>query len=330
MTLLVGCAIPGERWQAAFAWSDEHGGPGLTVRRFRRPFTLPQVTEPFIVYASADSRYKLWINGELVGRGPLKGTLEHYHYEAYDLAPHLRVGENVLAAEVRWFGQHAPTSEVHSARPGFLLQGPEGAGLDTPGAWKVWVDSAVQPDTTPYIANAHAFLGHWEIVRGELIPQGWTQVEFDDSAWGQAIGIGPADVPDFWGTFPRYQQLFPRDVPALIEEPRRFVRTVQNKAEIAHPFGNAPAGWTMPAGQGGEIVLDAGHLTTGYPAFVFEGGENRTVEIVYGECLLQIREHGLHRQPVKAARDDWAFGDVYGYQDTVTLPGGAFAYEPFH
>jgi hypothetical protein len=46
--------------------------------------------------------------------------------------------------------------------------------------------------------------------------------------------------------------------------------------------------------------------------------------------LLRIDDRGGYRAPEKAVRDDWSFGDVHGYQDTVVLPGGVFHYEPFH
>ena len=57
---------------------------------------------------------------------------------------------------------------------------------------------------------------------------------------------------------------------------------------------------------------------------------DRTVELIYGECLLRMDDQGGYLVPVKGVRDDWADGDVHGYRDTVVLPGGQFSYEPFH
>lgn len=319
-----------ERWRASFAWSTEQGGPGLTVRRFRRRVELFGPPEQAIVHVSADSRYKLWVNGQLVGRGPLKGTLEHYHYGTYDLAPYLQEGDNVIAAEVRWFGDHTPTSEVHSPRPGFLFQGPALAEWDTPGGWVVQVDRSTTPDTRPYIANAHHFLGHWEQVDAREVPRGWTGLDCDDSLWEKASEAGPADVSGLWGESHRYQTFQPRDLPALVEEPRRFVRTWMDRHEFPHLFDEFPKGWELEPGRGGEIVLDAGGLTTGYPELAFEGGAGRTVQVIYGECLLEIDGPDGYRAPKKSVRDDWASGDVHGYRDTITLCDGSFDYEPFH
>src|SRR5690606_16058676 len=99
---------------------------------------------------TADSRYRLFVNGAHVGRGPLKGTLSRYNVETYDIAPLLRAGRNALAAEARWFGDNAPTNEEHSQQPGFMLHAPGMPELDTPGAWKVRADPSVTPDTTSY------------------------------------------------------------------------------------------------------------------------------------------------------------------------------------
>jgi alpha-L-rhamnosidase len=329
MTLVLNHPISGQ-WRASYAWSADWGGPGLTVRRFRRRFVLSRVPERFLAYVSADSRYRLWVNGEPVGRGPLKGTLRRYHYEVYDLASYLQPGDNVIAAEAHWFGQHAPTSEVHSRRPGFLFQGPEDATLDTPVSWRVLADRAVEPDNTPYISNAHRFLGYWEIVNGEAYPRGWIELSYDDVGWEVAVDTGPADVPGLTGTSHPLQTLCSRDVPMLIEEPRRFVRTLQDGQEREHLFGEDPLGWTLEAGRAGEIVLDAGSLTTGYPELSFSGGAGRKVEVIYGECVLRWGERQGRRVPVKGLRDDIASGEVHGYRDTITLPGGSFCYEPFH
>ncbi|MFL7807855.1 MAG: alpha-L-rhamnosidase N-terminal domain-containing protein, partial [Anaerolineae bacterium] len=287
MSLQLGRSLT-ERWLASLAWSAEMPGSAFTMCLFRRGFELADVPPELVAFVSANSRYRLWVNGQPVGRGPLKGTCEHYHYEAYDLAPYLAEGKNVLAAEVRWFGEVTPTSEVHGPRPWFLVQGPLLAGLDTPEGWRVFTDRSVSPDTKAYIANAHHFLGHWERVDGRESLHGWTEVDFNDGEWAVAERVGAADVAGTWGESHPEQTLYPRDVPALVEEPRRFVRTWRDGYEYVHLFGEEPTGWELEAGEGGEIVLDAGALTTGYPQLVFDGGADRTVELIYGECLLRI------------------------------------------
>lgn len=326
MPLVLSPATPS--WNANWAWSHNRGGHGLTTRLFRRSFELDTVPDSLRVHVSADSRYRLWINGEAIGRGPIKGTLEHYFFETYDLGPHLRPGLNVLAAEVRWFGTNAPVSEVHSPVPGLLVQGPESHDLDTPGQWKVLVSEAVTPDTTSRIGNASTFLNHLERVDTAALRPGWTDRNYDDGNWQQAVFIDPVEGTPQCGVFPR-RDLQPRDVPALIEEPCRFKRAIRDHTEIAHPFGSEPNGWRVEAGQAGEIVLDAGHLTTGYPELKIRGGVGRQVRITYTEATGHFDPANPHLALVKAVRDDLS-GEILGYRDTLALDGLDLDYEPFH
>jgi len=329
LSLIEGYEVKG-RWQAAFAWSSERGGPRLCVRRFRRTFHLDEKPCKFIINVSADSRYRLFVNGQRAGRGPLKGELDCYYYETYDIGKLLKKGRNVIATEVAWFGLNSPNSEIHSGYAGFLLQGPRNANIDTPMNWKVQVDRAVKPNVTRF-SNAMNFLDHMELVDGTKYPIGWWNPGFDDSDWENASYVVAADVDPTWGELHAVWHLTPRDVPILVEEPRRFVRTIFDMKETEHLFSDAPKGWRLEAGEAGEKILDAGTLTTGFLELQFEGGKGRTVEIVYGEQVNENVTRDNRTFPTKkAVRDELEGGVIVGYYDTVVLPGGIFYYEPFH
>ena len=70
------------------------------VYHFRRTFILEKVPKPFVVHVTADNRYRLFVNGKFVSAGPARSDLDHWRYETLDLAPHLREGQNALAAVV--------------------------------------------------------------------------------------------------------------------------------------------------------------------------------------------------------------------------------------
>lgn len=322
---------------AHYAWSSAIGGPGLEVRRFRRRFTLAAVPSPALVHVTAESRYVLYVNGTRVGRGPLKGTLDAYHYETFDVAPLLVAGENVIAAEARWFGIDRPQSEIHSYRAGFLLQGPPELGINTPSEWLVLDDGAVTSDRTSWFSNSQGFLTHTERVDASKLPQGWTALDYDDTTWKPASDAGSAWSSNAWGVA-RSPILHPRPIAQLAEEPRSFVAAWVGKGTRQRREwpGN---GWSLDAGAGGEIVLDVGELTTGYPRFHFRGGAGRTVEIIYAEsALFRPAADAGQREVIpapdgpwtKRVRDDIANGSVAGYRDTIVLDGGEVEYEPFH
>ena len=53
---------------------------------------------------TADSRFRLWINGAWVADGPVRAWPEHYQAERVNLAPYLRPGTNELRVLVQFFG----------------------------------------------------------------------------------------------------------------------------------------------------------------------------------------------------------------------------------
>ena len=49
---------------------------------------------------TANSRYRLWVNGTAVQSGPCRGDRYRHYYETIDVSEYLVPGENVLAAQV--------------------------------------------------------------------------------------------------------------------------------------------------------------------------------------------------------------------------------------
>lgn len=56
---------------------------------FRRTFDLDEKPEKFLIYLSADNRYRLYVNGAYVVSGPSSGDINHYRYETLDIAESL-------------------------------------------------------------------------------------------------------------------------------------------------------------------------------------------------------------------------------------------------
>ena len=67
------------------------------VYHFRKTFDLPARPERFLVHASGDNRYQLFVNGQRAAWGPARGDLFHWRYETVDIAGFLQPGKNVLA-----------------------------------------------------------------------------------------------------------------------------------------------------------------------------------------------------------------------------------------
>jgi len=67
---------------------------------FRKVVNLssPPASAPLSI--TVDGRYVLFVNGEKIGRGPVRCSPLFQRYDDYDVAPALRAGDKVLAVLV--------------------------------------------------------------------------------------------------------------------------------------------------------------------------------------------------------------------------------------
>ena len=122
-----------------------------TWMEFRKEFTLrtkPKKTEARI---AADSKYWLWVNGQLtVFEGSLKrgpNPTDSY-YDVIDLAPHLQKGRNDVRLLLCYFGK-AGFSHVSSGQAGVIVDAPSIA-LATDASWRSQRLQAYQTCDAPY------------------------------------------------------------------------------------------------------------------------------------------------------------------------------------
>ena len=110
--------FPEIRWQGHWLWVPEEPvipSPGFawpidpqakeSHGLFRRTFSLDQVPERAPARITADSRYALYVNGQELGRGPIRSQFRRLHYDMYDIAPFLKTGENIIAVYVKYCGK---------------------------------------------------------------------------------------------------------------------------------------------------------------------------------------------------------------------------------
>jgi alpha-L-rhamnosidase len=360
--------------RAQWIWSAEgsHAVPApaaaspshYQVRRFRRRFRLFRVPESLPVFVTADSRYLLFCNGRLVSRGPAKGDVNHHFFDLVDLAPHLQPGENVLAALVLDMSRvaHRPAllgapCSVMTYAGGFLLEGEvEGADgmihrLDTgePG-WRVTIDRAhrFQNEGTTF----EGYHGYFEHRVDRELPEGWTELGFDEADWPEATVLYRAERLEDRRDPTSPYGLLPRLIPALAEEPpRRF-------ATGFRPGGGEPdEAWqqwlagrgevVLPARSRAAVILDVGELTTAYPRLAVRGGGGAQLRLTYAEALrlpwdtpgakLLGKQQSLANLASHFADEQtgWTFdrrGAIRGWSDRWEPRGGPHAsiFEPLH
>ncbi|MEO2046056.1 MAG: family 78 glycoside hydrolase catalytic domain [Pirellulales bacterium] len=118
----------------------------------RKVFTLPAATSANILI-TADTRYRLSINGQWVGDGPCRSWPDQYQYDVIDVTPYLKVGENEIQIVAKYFG--IGTFHQIPQQSGLLAQldvettGGKSVRVITDGTWKTasasgWISNTVK------------------------------------------------------------------------------------------------------------------------------------------------------------------------------------------
>lgn len=313
------------------AWKARWIAPGgadphaYGVYYFRHSFDLSSVPAHFVVHASGDSRYRLFVNGKSVATGPARGDLRQWRYETVDLAPHLIAGKNTLAAVVWNETPHAAVCQW-SVRTAFLLQAGDDAHeslVNTGPVWCSWRDPAYTVVPVPtYQLTGYYAIGPCERFDARAHPWGWEQGPFNDSGWNPVTVVGPAaprdslDGPNRW-------MLVPRPIPPMEETPQRFA-SVRSATGIAAP--SEVRGITIPPGALARLLVDQGHLTTAYLELELSGGRDATLSIAYTEALFQ----SMRPRRMKGNRNEVKGKEFAGFADHVVADGQRRVYRPLY
>ena len=81
------------------SWSDADKKIPRTVL-FRKNIKLTEILQKAELEISADTRYKLYINNDLVEVGPSKGDKSIWFKDCLDITRYLRKGTNILAGRL--------------------------------------------------------------------------------------------------------------------------------------------------------------------------------------------------------------------------------------
>jgi len=204
-------------WDGKWIWDSGDDRPVNYYLFIRKTFDLAGVPAEALASVCADSRYKLWVNGKFVARGPVRSDPQWQYYDVLDLAPCLKQGKNVIAALVHHYG--TGTFSYILGRGGFLFDAP-GLNLASDDSWKVLPAEAWFRD----IPRMDVQLEFNEVYNANLAPEGWTDLDFDDSSWQSArIVTGP------------WQNLTPREIPFMYEHGIFPVKVLE--AGVCDPVG---------------------------------------------------------------------------------------------
>jgi alpha-L-rhamnosidase len=310
------------------------------VFRFRKVLEVAEAPRHFVVNASGDNRFVLYVNGRRVGTGPARGDLYFWRFETFDLAPFLVPGRNLLTALVWSFGMEAPVAQVN-LRTGFVMQGdgPDEQSANTDATWEcaaepghaMWRDGvrAVREEARQYFVvgpgerlDAAAYNWDWA-----TLPPVAGVPPAAASRWSPAVPYGapsPRSIREGpgWALSPEGRLLVPNDLPPQEYRPVPAGEVVRaSGATITDGFpASAPA--TVAAHTTATILLDRRTLVAAYPEVAFSGGRGARLRLTYQEALVDEHFDKGNRDEIEGKR-------MVGLSDEVLPDGsGGRTFEP--
>ncbi len=320
---------PPRQWNAQWIAVPGDNGTTYGVFYFRKNISLPSKPATFKVHVSADNRYKLYVNSQLVSLGPARGDTYYWNYETVDLAPYLSAGKNTIAALVWNEAQYSPAAQI-SVRTGFILQGNARAEeiLNTNNTWKCIRDTGHQPVPGYFFAATKGeMVDMRQVVKGD-----WTAVSYDDSTWFGANKVSDGKLKGMaWGI---EWALVPSSLPPREMVYQRLLKlrgVVGTNVPSAFPESKAPV--TIPANTTAVLLLDQTFETNAYVTLNFSGGKDAGISLGYAESLYKKGSSGVikgNRNEVAGkefvARIDSLFADGSPGQSFTTLNFRTYRY----
>ncbi len=301
------------------SWITMPGTKGneFGVYGFRKSITLNIRPENFLIHVSADNRYRLYVNGEMVSWGPAVGDLHHWNYETLDIADYLNKGTNIISARVWNYGEYRGARQI-SNRTAFILQGDSKREqiVNTNRTWKVKKDKGYHPISHSNIEVGGGYIaGATDSIQASCNLRGWKINGFDDEAWlyAQEIGKGNHKGLNTWHGTPWLLQ--ERSIPPMeqITEKTPNVLYVKGLNILPESLSNNVE-FTVPKHSKVSILLDNEKLTMGFPKMKVSNGNAAKIKIQYQEALFDSKNQ-------KGNRNDWENKTMKGYYDVFISDG---------
>lgn len=298
---------------------------------FRRTFFFDGIPEkaPFLV--SADSRYKLYVNGKLVEVGPCKGDREIWYYDTLELASYMKTGKNVIAVEVLHYpAEHGKGSFsiFRTGHPGLFVIGKAEnhhgtIDLSADDEWKGCVD-----DGFSIIRESDIFAPLQVLEERRAIPEliHWNREDYDDSAWENVVFDTSLSAEFSPGN------LNERVIPFLYRTDKKFIDTRIIESDAGQndfdAFLSGEQSIMVAKGQKMIVEINAGEEETGYLHLLMAGGKGSNIRILTSEGYVQEGFQGDLHNPYKKDRLDTECGYLHGFTDTYYPAGNGTVNSP--
>ena len=322
-----------DNWPGQWIW---HSAPlqALEVAQCSLRFDPHQINLPLNIHVTADHRYKLYLNGELIGLGPQRGDLNNWYVDTYNLTSLIEsaTSTQVLTAIVWHYRENPPYAQI-GFRPAFFLsaEGKKNHFINTSEQWYVRQRPEYQqlPNQEPAVHIRSSFKSPG-LTKNDLIP---TEDDIRTHFHPATVIPGPSgDARENHTDKCHPWNLKPRTIPALadpaidIGQCRRitFGRNPQEinpqQLQIAcqHLIDNeSEQPIIIPPQTHCSILLDRQKLTNGYPILNISQGLQASIKLRYQEGLQSNPENPCS----KGHRDNIENRSVLGVTDHFEADG---------
>lgn len=246
---------------ANWIWADTAVEQGQWVA-LRKTFSLDEEPTNAVARISADTKYWLWINGELVifeGQLKLGNSIDTWFYDKEDISDYLVKGENTIAVQVFYSGKTS-SSTINTGVPAFFFDADiDGQRVFSDTTWKAVLDPAYEEP----ISLNNDRMGEANIkynALNEMVDfngNKWTDPGFDDSDWYDAVNrddlIENNRIHNDWGGISEvyYKDYDPRSNLILRSIPQMNLEDVT----IFTANGSDGHSWTRTSGKGAFTPL---------------------------------------------------------------------------
>ena len=329
-------------------WIAEKQDESEIFLRARKAFDVECPDGPYVLRLTCSGRYRLWMNGEYVLRGPAHSGTQVKRVDELDVSGYLKSGVNRIAVQLIHF--RYCTAQGYCPAPAFQLS-LQGAGVDleSDASWKVSMDEAFRLPSF----RRNTMYGPQELYDARE-EESWQGAAYDDSAWPLAVEVR---VP--WGTeiprgIPFLKELDVRPVAVVktaevvdqehfpemwrhqsytslavsllqdVPEPPSLTRICNAESllgrmgramTVTQPFINDP---DCPERRCATVIFDFGKEITGYGWFEAEGNAGAIIDAVYGETLtagrVQAMRQGTHYADRYTLREGRQRHEVYDWK----------------
>jgi len=249
---------------------------------FAKEITLSAIPSLAVLHLFAFTRYRLYVNGRYIGRGPGRYQNQRPEYDSRDIRSHLRPGRNLMVVLVH---RDAPTGRIMLHDPGFVaaleMTLPSGRRqvFATDSSWLSMAEIS-------FGARAQAWSSVEEHIDARKVDD-WTRPDLSLPIWQpSAIVPGSGDI-----------RFLPRSSP------------LQSETERSWSSG-APA-VPIVLSAGGEVEFSLPEIAQAFHVLEMDAEEGSSLEVSYS--LPQGEASGKCTYIARSDVQTWMGGDTFAF-----------------